>query len=265
MGKGKHAKLGKHPSRNTGSLCEYHRGGLGPQYVKTLYENRDLITRLMLSGRDPREIASQVGVPVGVCRAWCKKVQRQWVRENGRQWGEMLAEEVKRLKVYEQEAVDAWEESKKPVETIKRISRRPEAEPQAGSSPDDDGFDIFADTTPPELILVEESVQTTGQCGDPRFLSEARACVDMRLDIMGAYKPEVVKVYAGMITAEQMTQFANAVIEKVEQRVGDANVVRLIKADVLAEVNGGKEDAPTSADAEYVESSSPATSMMREV
>lgn len=191
------------------------------------YRARRLVSRMLMEGGSVRDIAERLELSQAVVRRLTRELHKRWLSESEADYRERLALELARLEDLEREARRAWRRSGRPVKIRRRVMVLKDAPPAAEP-------DIFADLdSPAEKVLttVQETRETRQRDGDPRFLDLAHRCVDSRLKIMGAYKDQ--SIYANLITADQMMQFARAVIDGAVRAGIDGAALERLKANTI--------------------------------
>ncbi len=186
--------------------------------------------RLYLEGYTPGQIAAAMGVDQRTVTSYLKRLNAEWRRDDPADYAARLADETARLRRIELEANKAWRRSQGGV-VVERRKYEPVAAPAL-----DPTLDIFADPfadvpEPPRMVVVEETVETRHQCGDPRYLELAKACVVERLKLMGAYRDDLSA--AGMITAEQVVSLLKAVVRAAEAEITDEAAVQRLRERTL--------------------------------
>jgi len=121
-------------------------------------ERRHRALDLYLGGKNQYEIARVLGVNQGTVSRTLRAARKAWLASITDRLARAKVEELARLDRLEREALDAWERSKQNAEVLTaKVKGR-------------------GDT--------ETSKRSEGQVGDPRFLAEARACVELRLKVL---------------------------------------------------------------------------------
>lgn len=184
------------------------------------------VSRLYLAGRSASEIAEKLGCKESTAREYCDELLGRWMTNSESDFRQRLAMDLARIQHIENEALGAWERSKRPAQTVTRTLERVVA--AGGTGPDDD---LFQEPVDAAMVCSQEVHSERGQCGDPRFLSLAKECVQERLRLMGAYKDS--NIYAGLITPDQMMFFARTVVRGIEEECGDQGLVERLKSRTL--------------------------------
>ena len=198
------------------------------------------VAEMLLAGKRHVEIAMTLGISVPAVHRYERVLRARWLANADAAYDSKLSEELEHLRQIRNDACDAWEESKKPAQVIKRVSEVQAAE---GTAPPPSG-DLFeevpADADPlsaPEpvaqapLVVVHETVELRGQVGDPRFLDIREKCTVDRLKLMGAFKDE--NVYASFITRDQMMAFAQAFLAAAARVIHDQAQLAQLRAETV--------------------------------
>lgn len=185
-------------------------------------EKQRLVSRLLREGYTVDDIAGSLDLSTRTVHRLVGELHKRWQEDADIDYRAKVAVELANLKELEVEAKQAWRRSKRPGVVKRQTFAKPRRK-------EDGEFDIFAD--PQALELVEEIVETRGRDGDPRFLAQALACVEDRLKVMGAFRD--VNLMAGLITPDQMMEFARAFQQAAEQEIGDEEVLRRVQAKTV--------------------------------
>lgn len=170
---------------NTRPRRRDENGVLAPEIIY----RRSIVANLYIQGKTQNEIANHLEVTQSTICKDLMRIKDEWKQRMADDFGIKVGEELARIDRLERAAWEGWERSCKDAET--KVHKKELAIPRAK----DDGKDKKGKGKPsgtqeliPVKILKEKT--TRGQSGDPRFLAQIQACIDMRLRIIGAYKVE---------------------------------------------------------------------------
>jgi len=187
------------------------------------------IARLLLQGKDRSFIAAKLGLAFETVIKYEQKLADRWIEkwivESNEDYRRKLAADLERLHEIEAEARQAWKRSQKNAEVKRQTLVRKKV--------NDDG-DLFADDPDQApMVVIREENEVRGQVGDPRFLAEIRSCIQMRLQVMGAFKDTTVNLLAGAITPDQMMAFVRTLMRGAEEIGIDANELQQLRERTL--------------------------------
>lgn len=155
-------------------------------------------------GKTYREVAAEHGVKSHTNIIEIVRRVKNWLIP---QWADDIrgikAQQTQSLLHIFGEAMKAWEKSKEQAVTVRRKGVSLESDTKAGAI---------------SLPAVETTETTVWQCGDPRFLSEARAALREIREIWGANAPIKVEHSGELRVAGETVEEANRqLLERVEQ------------------------------------------------
>ncbi len=137
------------------------------------------VSDLYLRGYPQYQIAELVNCGINTVAKVLMDLKEQWLRTSAISFDEKKSKELARIDQLEQTAWDAWEHSRKVLETtsVKREQIRQKVPNRKKE------FRLVPGRTTEETIK-------KGQNGDPRFLDQIAWCIETRLRMMGLLKGE---------------------------------------------------------------------------
>jgi hypothetical protein len=136
-------------------------------------ERQNQVKGLWVRGIPQYQIARDLGISVGTVNNDLKAVRKLIAAAIADELGkERILAEVAKLDACEAEAWAEWERSKRDAEVRQAKTVKTPAGRDAAGKP------VFDERQ-------EASKREEGQCGDPRFLTEIRACVKQRCELLG--------------------------------------------------------------------------------
>lgn len=150
-------------------------------------ERKHRVAKLYLEGKAQWEIAELVKCAQGTVSKDLADVRAQWRESYKESFNDKVERELAKIDLVEEQAWQGWYKScgdavtrsKKTEKAIRKQRKEDEDDPSSGPVGE-----------PMELVPIKVLVEMTrkGQAGNPAFLNEVRACIDMRLKVLGAYK-----------------------------------------------------------------------------
>lgn len=155
----------------------------GKMTASNIVYRHSIVAEMYIEGKTQSEMAKRLQVTQSTICKDLMKIKEQWKRKYAEDFGVRVSEELARIDRLERAAWEGWERSCQDAET--KVQRKEMAIPKVK---DDDKKKKPSGKQ--ELIPVKVLREKTsrGQSGDPRFLAQVQACIDMRLRIIGAYK-----------------------------------------------------------------------------
>jgi DNA-binding CsgD family transcriptional regulator len=152
---------------------------------------RKEISNLYVQGKTQEEIAHKLNIAVGTVCTDLKEIREVWITQARDDFATRLAHELAKIDRLEEVSWEAWFRSCEDAQTVtknREYGKKP-APPEHDPKNRPMGKRVVAEPIP-EMVVTKKNVQvvTKGQAGDPRFLSQIQACIDMRLRVIGAYK-----------------------------------------------------------------------------
>lgn len=151
--------------------------------------------------KSQHEIAEILGVSQPTVCNDIAAIKEVWLKSSQMNMTERLAEEISRLDRLERLAMEAYDRSCEDAVqiTTEKIPVRPK-KPKG----DEDG-----PARPTKRVTITKvSEQRKGQCGNPAFLAEARACVEKRCKLLGLLDERAVNINNNSVAADFSTLFA---------------------------------------------------------
>jgi hypothetical protein len=198
------------------------------QQVK-LAERRTLVAALYCEGVSFETMAKQFQVTHETIRADVREIRKAWLERSVANYDQRKAEELAKIDRLEGEAWEGWHRScrlleitRTRTESVRQVPVRPKpvkGEPPPKQPPK-------SSRTSHVMIPIRTSTEVTvkGQTGDPRFLEQIAWCIETRLKVMGALKPDVTNVqvnqinWADMVRTPSQEDAVEALIEEVERQ-----------------------------------------------
>jgi len=140
--------------------------------------DRRLISQYYLMGRSQAEIGDMLNIDQSTVSRDIRAIEERWQSETTIDLTTAKWKEIRKLDLQEEEAWNAWLESKKQKKEQNTKSR--------GVPYQRDG------KTGMQVIGTETSVKNYETGGDPRFLVVMHQCVKTRCEILGLYAPKLV-------------------------------------------------------------------------
>lgn len=143
-----------------------------PREKLAILQRRKAVAALWLSGQEQWEIAETLKVTVRTIERDMAAIKAQWQAEHQSAADIKIMEAVAHCDRVRAESYAAWERSKQDAELRSaKTVKVPDGQDAAGK--------------PRFKERSEASKREEGQCGDPRFLAEIRACVRQRCELLG--------------------------------------------------------------------------------
>jgi predicted transcriptional regulator len=205
---GKYDKPAGKQQFNTQRLRPLQKG------VVQMEERRACVSALYCEGKGIREIAETFGVTAATITADLKEIRRDWLQRSIEHYDQRKAEELAKIDRLEAEAWEAWHRScaNLSVERTRTESVRlvPPKQKKTVKKPKH------------TMVPIRTSTEVTikGQTGDPRFLEQVAWCIETRLKVMGALKPDTSNVTVNQINWAEMVvapPSQNSIEDTIEQ------------------------------------------------
>lgn len=165
-------------------------------------EDLKLIAELHLAGLSQAEIAARISSirPYTLSREQVRydlnnDVKPAWREKNAGNLADLKARELESIKRQEQILMEAWEESKIPIESV-RLESTP---PEGGGEP--------------QMLRIIKT--RTKRHGDPKFLSQIIELRSQRIKILGLDAPAKIEVSESGMSPERHEQLRAAYYHKV--------------------------------------------------
>lgn len=151
-------------------------------------ERKAKVAKLYLEGKAQWEIAELVGSTQPTVSKDLAEIREQWQESYKEAFSEKVAVELAKIDKVEAAAWEGWYRSCGDVVTRSKKTEKALRKPKPELSEDEDEPQGMG--APAELVPIKTLIEMTrkGQAGNPSFLAEVRACIDMRLKVLGAYK-----------------------------------------------------------------------------
>lgn len=142
------------------------------------------VAKLYLEGKAQWEIGELVGVTQPTVSKDLAEIREEWKRQYADDFSEKVNLELAKIDLVEQRAWEGWYRSCGDVVTRTRKVEKGLRTPPKNTPGE-----------PASLVPIKTLIEMSkkGQAGNPSFLAEVRACIDMRLKILGAYKEPPAK------------------------------------------------------------------------
>lgn len=144
------------------------------------------VMQLYFQGKTQWEMAQEVGVDRGTISRDLAAFREQWRARHQETWDQHIQDELARIDHLERVAWEGWLRSCQDAETMLAESTRGKADDER----------------------TKTSKRIEGQSGDRGFLSEVRACIELRMKLLGLVveKREV----SGSVTLELVEEIVTA-------------------------------------------------------
>lgn len=150
-------------------------------------ERQRKVSELYREGYSQHIIAQKVGVGISTVCSDIRAIKDLWLSLNSEEVAAKVVEQLAKLDRIEEQAWKAWHRSCEPA-VINHKKREAQRQAVKTDETTPDGKPKYELKLVPTKIIDEETQK--GQAGDPRFLDQVMKCVEMRLKVMGALKPD---------------------------------------------------------------------------
>lgn len=190
----------------------------------TKLERIHCVTTLYCEGKSQKEISEVLEVSLPTIASDLASVRKEWLERSLLNYNDRKAEELAKIDRLEAEAWEAWYRSchelqieRKSTDSVRFVPPVGKGSKKKGKLPKGKGKPSH------QMIPIRTRVETTikGQTGDPRFLEQIAWCIETRLKVMGALKPDTTNIAVTQINWGEMvaTPASQDTIEQVLEQV----------------------------------------------